>query len=402
MVTKKKDLYIALLTSVALMFASMMPFVSAGIYGDGNTVTNYAIISVTQTGASQLTVRVQADFCPACKPNTASDPDGFGVGCAPFTHGYPGTPPYPSTTYWCKPYVTNFVTGRYTALQVRDSSGTVVGSTKYVCDPTNWPLSTTNYQKDIVVPATLAPGSTCTVEADIFCGWCGHYYPVPSTVTVAALTSIVVTPPNALLPIGTTQVFSAVGYDNLGFPIPISPTWSVTGGIGTVSPLVGPSTTFTGTAAGTGTVVASVGSISGSANPVTVYIPNRPPDCTNAYPSDDVLWPPNHKMVPIQILGVVDPDGDPVTITIDSIWQDEPTNGLGDGDKSPDASGIGTDTAWVRRERSGLGDGRVYKISYTATDDKGASCSCYVYVGVPHDVKDTPVDSGTIYDSTLP
>ena len=52
--------------------------------------------------------------------------------------------------------------------------------------------------------------------------------------------------------------------------------------------------------------------------------------------------------------------------------QDEPVNGLGDGDTAPDASGIGTSTVQIRSERADNGDGRVYHISFTATDSKTA------------------------------
>jgi len=133
-------------------------------------------------------------------------------------------------------------------------------------------------------------------------------------------------------------------------------------------------------------------------------IRNQAPDCTNAEPSETLLWPPNHKFVDISISGVTDPDGDSVTITIDGITQDEATNGLGDGDKSPDGDGVGTDTAQVRAERSGLGDGRVYEISFTADDGNGGTCTGSVQVGVPHDQKKpvTAVDSGQSFDSTLP
>jgi hypothetical protein len=131
---------------------------------------------------------------------------------------------------------------------------------------------------------------------------------------------------------------------------------------------------------------------------------NEPPDCSEAYPSMDIIWPPNHKLVDINILGVTDPDGDPVTITIDSIMQDEPVQTHGDGNFAPDGQGVGTDTASVRAERSGTkkvpGDGRVYIIGFTADDGQGGTCSGEVMVGVPHDVKDTPVDSGAYYDST--
>ena len=110
-----------------------------------------------------------------------------------------------------------------------------------------------------------------------------------------------------------------------------------------------------------------------------------PPDCDNAGPSQDILWPPNHKFHSINVVGVTDADGDTVIINIDSISQDEPVNGKGDGNTSPDGQGVGTDTAEVRAERSGTkkapGDGRVYHISFTASDGNGGSCSGEVTVG---------------------
>lgn len=132
---------------------------------------------------------------------------------------------------------------------------------------------------------------------------------------------------------------------------------------------------------------------------------NLDPDCSMAYPSIDTIWPPNHKFVPVEVLGVTDPDGDPVVITIDSIFQDEPVDFLGDGEFAPDGLGIGTAIAEVRAERSGdpnvPGNGRVYHIGFTATDPFGGSCSGLLNVGVPHDKKDVPVDDGALYDSTV-
>jgi hypothetical protein len=83
---------------------------------------------------------------------------------------------------------------------------------------------------------------------------------------------------------------------------------------------------------------------------------NRPPDCSKAKANPDTLWPPNHKFRTISITGITDPDGDKINIQATSIRQDEPVNGLGDGDKSPD--GI-LQPLQVRSERSGLGNGRV-------------------------------------------
>ena len=125
-----------------------------------------------------------------------------------------------------------------------------------------------------------------------------------------------------------------------------------------------------------------------------------PPTCADAYPSVDILWPPNHKLVPVSILGVEDACGESTTITIDSIYQDEPVNGLGDGDTSPDGMGVGTSSVELRAERSGTENGRVYHVGFTATDDRGVTCQGLVKVGVPHDKKDTPIDGGALFDST--
>ena len=128
---------------------------------------------------------------------------------------------------------------------------------------------------------------------------------------------------------------------------------------------------------------------------------NAPPNCSGAAPSVARIWPPNHKMVPVSIQSVTDPDGDPVSIQISQVRQDEPTNGLGDGNTCPDAQGLGTATTSVRAERNGQGNGRVYTLSFTATDDQGATCQGSVKVCVPHSSQGNCVDSGLQLDSTV-
>jgi hypothetical protein len=131
---------------------------------------------------------------------------------------------------------------------------------------------------------------------------------------------------------------------------------------------------------------------------------NQPPVCDAAYPSTAVIWPPNHKFVAIDILGVTDPDGDPVTIAVDSIYQDEPVNEVGDGNTSPDGEGIDTPTALVRAERAGTGNGRFYQIAFTADDGNGGECTGNVFVSVPKSqgAKGAAINDGAIYDSTAP
>lgn len=134
---------------------------------------------------------------------------------------------------------------------------------------------------------------------------------------------------------------------------------------------------------------------------------NQPPDCSNAAADLDYLWPPNHNFAEVWVIGVTDPDGDPVTITIDGIFQDEATEtALGAGDFCPDAIGVGTGYASVRAERSGNknipGDGRVYSIEFTADDGLGGECQGTVTVCIPHDKSDTScVDGGPLYNSTV-
>ena len=175
----------------------------------------------------------------------------------------------------------------------------------------------------------------------------------------------------------------------------------------------------------------------------TLTITDATPVCSTATARPSLLWPPNHKMVAIRILGVTDPNGKPITIRVTSIFQDEPTNTTGDGDTAIDGAGIGTNTAYVRAERVGdrsgensdhregthypgdkcdhergrfghkpgdgcehereqdTGNGRVYHIRFTATAGT-LSCNGDVTVGVPHDQgqRDTAIDDGPLYNST--
>lgn len=136
---------------------------------------------------------------------------------------------------------------------------------------------------------------------------------------------------------------------------------------------------------------------------VQVLNVNDPPSCDHAQVVPGALWPPNHKLVPVTLTGVSDPDNDKVTLTITGITQDEPIDGLGDGDTSPDAI-IQGGKALLRAERSGTGNGRVYRINFSADDGQGGVCDGAVQVGVPHSKNpgDSIVDDGQNYNSVQP
>jgi hypothetical protein len=132
---------------------------------------------------------------------------------------------------------------------------------------------------------------------------------------------------------------------------------------------------------------------------ITVLGTNQPPACGLARPRPSLLWPLNHKLVPVFITGVADPDDCHVRLTVTAVTQDEPVNGPGDGDTSPDAV-IAGPLVLLRAERAGTGAGRVYRVTFIAEDASGATCTGSVIVCVPRDRRtDVCIDEGQRYDS---
>jgi hypothetical protein len=135
---------------------------------------------------------------------------------------------------------------------------------------------------------------------------------------------------------------------------------------------------------------------------VTVINWHTPPDASHARADVASLWPPDHKMALVHITGVTKPSDDKIAIT--GVTQDEPTNGLGDGDTAIDATmqvnASGDDSVLLRAERSGNGNGRVYRVCFTVVDPEQNAHGC-VNVSVPKSKKtDAAIDSGGNYDST--
>ncbi len=138
---------------------------------------------------------------------------------------------------------------------------------------------------------------------------------------------------------------------------------------------------------------------------------NQAPDCSAAVLSSERCWPPNHEFTLVEVIGVVDPDGDPVSIFVTDVTQDEPvlSRGRGSGRTCPDAmlvdlDGDGApDSAALRCERDGVGDGRVYTVWFIATDPNDASCEGSATLCVPHDRRPGGdcVHDGPHFDSTV-
>src|SRR5262249_57282040 len=103
--------------------------------------------------------------------------------------------------------------------------------------------------------------------------------------------------------------------------------------------------------------------------------------CASASASPNVLWPPNHKMVPVTVTASVSDAVDPAPVTrIVGVSSSEPGDGSGDVDWQI----TGPLTVDLRAERSGNGPGRVYTITLESRDRFGNASQRAVMVSVPH------------------
>lgn len=115
-------------------------------------------------------------------------------------------------------------------------------------------------------------------------------------------------------------------------------------------------------------------------------------------PDKTIIWPPNHKMVPITIEVNAD-DNSGGLLTIEAfVSSNEPLNDTGDGETIPDWTEPEIDQEAgiiyldLRAERAGDGDGRVYTILIRVTDESGNFSEVSVNIVVPHDkVKGKPI-----------
>jgi M6 family metalloprotease-like protein len=114
-----------------------------------------------------------------------------------------------------------------------------------------------------------------------------------------------------------------------------------------------------------------------------------PPVIHNVAAQPNVLWPPNHKMVHVEVTAIATDNCDPAPhCHITSVNSNEPINGPGDGNTVPDWIITGDLTMDLRAERSGIGKGgRIYMITVTCSDICGNSSARNTTVMVPHDQK---------------
>jgi uncharacterized repeat protein (TIGR03803 family) len=120
---------------------------------------------------------------------------------------------------------------------------------------------------------------------------------------------------------------------------------------------------------------------SASCSTEVTVVDTTPPTIVSASLRPEVLWPPDHKLVTVDVTARVRDNCGSATWRIVSVRSDEPLNGPGDGNAAPDWTITGDHTVKLRAERSGGGSGRIYIITIQATDSSG-NLSCYKTMNV--------------------
>lgn len=116
-----------------------------------------------------------------------------------------------------------------------------------------------------------------------------------------------------------------------------------------------------------------------------VVLDTTPPVISSVAASPNVLWPPNHQMVPVSITATAVDAIDPNPVcAIASVASSEAPDLNGSGNTSTDWSQTGGLTLELRAERAGNGPGRVYTVTVQCTDGSGNSSTATVDVTVPH------------------
>lgn len=136
---------------------------------------------------------------------------------------------------------------------------------------------------------------------------------------------------------------------------------------------------------GTTTVTASTPGGQRCTFSVTV-LDKQPPTISNVSTTLASLWPPNHKMVTVNVK-YMSTDNCPGVITCGlAVASNEPVNSTGDGNTAPDYVVVNNQTVMLRSERKGNGTGRIYTIFITCTDRAGNPATVSTNVLVPHDM----------------
>lgn len=119
-------------------------------------------------------------------------------------------------------------------------------------------------------------------------------------------------------------------------------------------------------------------------NLVITVTDRESPTVTGVQATPELLWPPNHRMVHVELSATTVDACSPVSCRVVDVASSEPVDGGGDGDSSPDWEIISDLNVRLRAERSGSGAGRIYTITLVCGDGSGNTTTSTTSVVVPH------------------
>jgi len=117
----------------------------------------------------------------------------------------------------------------------------------------------------------------------------------------------------------------------------------------------------------------------------------EPPVIRSVAATPDVLWPPNHKMLPVSVRVSASDNCGSARSWITFVTSNESADVKGGGATVPDWEITGDLSLNLRAERSGEGAGRVYTIRIHCTDDSGNASAAWAQVTVPHSGSDDSI-----------
>jgi hypothetical protein len=220
---------------------------------------------------------------------------------------------------------------------------------------------------DISINSAVPPGVTCPAPVEVVC-------PEP-----AELTAVVHNASGLPLDVvwdlnGTAVQTNALPATNAATDVPV--LFSAALPLGTNTVAVSVSDAFS--------------NLASCATSVTV-VDTNPPVIVSASATPNVLWPPNHQLVPVDVTAAVTDECDSADWTIVDVSSNEPGQGHG-----PDWVITGPHTLLLRAERFGYKP-RVYFITIQATDTSGnVSAPEVVTVTVPRSAEDLPRPVGRL------
>jgi hypothetical protein len=120
---------------------------------------------------------------------------------------------------------------------------------------------------------------------------------------------------------------------------------------------------------------------------VTTSVDTAPPTIASMTATPDILWPPDHRLLPVTVTFAASDDcsSAPPLCKIIAVASNEPVNGPGDGNTAPDWEITEGLVVLLRAERAGSASGRVYTITGECVDASQNRTTKTVRVTVPHD-----------------